>query len=49
MGGTFVHAYHIPRFAFVRSIMQGRVGSYEGCPANNTDCLEPILGVQLVR
>lgn len=34
---------------FVHYIMQGRVGSYEGCPANNTDCLEPILGVQLVR
>jgi Flp pilus assembly protein TadG len=35
---------------FVRYIMQGRVGGWEDCEAATiAECLEPILGVQLVR
>lgn len=35
---------------FVRYIMQGRVGGWEDCTeATVAECLEPILGVQLVR
>ena len=35
---------------FVRYIMQGRVGEYNGCRDDDEDCMEePILGVQLVR
>jgi Flp pilus assembly protein TadG len=35
---------------FVRYIMQGRVGGWEDCEeATVAECLEPILGVQLVR
>ena len=35
---------------FVRYVMQGRVGGWEDCEeATIAECLEPILGVQLVR
>jgi Flp pilus assembly protein TadG len=35
---------------FVRYIMQGRVGGWDDCEAATVaECLEPILGVQLVR
>jgi hypothetical protein len=35
---------------FVRYIMQGRVGGWDDCNSTNVaDCLEPILGIQLVR
>ena len=34
---------------FVRYIMQGRVGGWEDCNSTISECLEPILGVQLVR
>lgn len=35
---------------FVRYIMQGRVGSWDDCTeATIAECLEPILGVQLIR
>jgi Flp pilus assembly protein TadG len=35
---------------FVRYIMQGRVGGWEDCEeATIAECLEPLLGVQLVR
>jgi hypothetical protein len=29
--------------------MQGPVGGFEPCDGNDPDCLEPTLGVQLVR
>ena len=35
---------------FVRYIMHGRVGEFEGCDVSDDQCMEePILGVQLVR
>ena len=35
---------------FVRYIMQGKVGEYNGCDASEPECMEePILGVQLIR
>jgi hypothetical protein len=35
---------------FVRYIMQGRVGGWDDCEQSTVaECLEPILGVQLVR
>lgn len=34
---------------FVRYIMQGRVGGWEDCDSTIAECLEPILGVQLIR
>lgn len=35
---------------FVRYIMHGRVGEFEGCDVSDVQCMEePILGVQLVR
>jgi hypothetical protein len=34
---------------FIRYVMQGPVGGFEPCDGNDPDCLEPTLGVQLVR
>jgi hypothetical protein len=35
---------------FVRYIMHGRVGEFQGCDVSDLECMEePILGVQLVR
>jgi hypothetical protein len=34
---------------FVRYIMQGKVGGWDDCESTVAECLEPILGVQLVR
>lgn len=35
---------------FTRYIMQGRVGEFNGCPANDPDCSEEaILGIQLIQ
>jgi hypothetical protein len=34
---------------FIRYVMQGPVGAFEPCDGSDPDCLEPTLGVQLVR